>query len=243
MPACDSGERREHADRVERDQLGHVGLEQHDQHGGRDGQADDPVREDQAMAADRELARHEVVGGVEVRESREVGERGVRREDQDQAWWRPGARGTTRSRARPGRRSPDPTWEMTVFVSVGRTCSLTVRNESPRNISPRRLPIHISVVRAFFHSTGLNAGTPFETASTPVTAAPPDANAFRMRNSVTAPVACATSGGDGQRVETARELPEEPDPEHQEHHEDEEVGGHGEHPARLRAPRGGCPTR
>ena len=33
-----------------------------------------------------------------------------------------------------------------------------------------------SVVRAFFHSGFLNAGTPFEIASTPVTAAPPDAN-------------------------------------------------------------------
>ena len=55
----------------------------------------------------------------------------------------------------------------------------------------------MSVVRAFFHSTGLNAGTPFETASTPVTAAPPDAKAFRMMKSVTAPVAPATSGGMG----------------------------------------------
>ena len=31
-------------------------------------------------------------------------------------------------------------------------------------------------MRAFFHSGFLNAGTPFEIASTPVTAAPPDAN-------------------------------------------------------------------
>ena len=84
------------------------------------------------------------------------------------------------------------TWEMTVFVSVGRTWSFTVRKESPRNITPRRLPIHIRVVRAFFHSAGLNAGTPLETASTPVTAAPPDAKAFRIRKKVTAPVNRAT---------------------------------------------------
>jgi hypothetical protein len=32
------------------------------------------------------------------------------------------------------------------------------------------------VVRAFFHAGCRNAGTPFEIASTPVTAAPPDAN-------------------------------------------------------------------
>ena len=39
-----------------------------------------------------------------------------------------------------------------------------------------------SVVRAFFHSGFLNAVTPFEIASTPVTAAPPDAKACRTTN-------------------------------------------------------------
>ena len=41
-----------------------------------------------------------------------------------------------------------------------------------------------SVVRAFFHAGSLKAGTPFEIASTPVTAAPPDANAWRITKSV-----------------------------------------------------------
>ena len=36
-----------------------------------------------------------------------------------------------------------------------------------------------SVVRAFFHAGSRNAGTPFEIASTPVTAAPPEANAVQ----------------------------------------------------------------
>ena len=36
------------------------------------------------------------------------------------------------------------------------------------------------VVRALRHSGGLKAGTPFEIASTPVTAAPPEAKAWRM---------------------------------------------------------------
>ena len=40
-----------------------------------------------------------------------------------------------------------------------------------------------SVERAFFHSGCLNAGTPFEIASTPVTAAPPEANARKTTNS------------------------------------------------------------
>ena len=46
---------------------------------------------------------------------------------------------------------------------------------------PRIAPIHISVVRAFFHSGGRNAGTPFEIASTPVIAVQPDASACRAR--------------------------------------------------------------
>ena len=35
-----------------------------------------------------------------------------------------------------------------------------------------------SVWRAFFHAGSWNAGTPLEIASTPVTAAPPEANAL-----------------------------------------------------------------
>ena len=73
-PRLRQRERREHADRVERDQLVDVGLEQDDQHRGRGREPDDPVREDQSMPTHRELAGHEVVGGMEVRESREVGE-------------------------------------------------------------------------------------------------------------------------------------------------------------------------
>ena len=41
-----------------------------------------------------------------------------------------------------------------------------------------------SVVRAFFHAGFLKAGTPFEIASTPVTAAPPEAKACITTNSV-----------------------------------------------------------
>ena len=40
------------------------------------------------------------------------------------------------------------------------------------------------VAAAFFDSGGLNAGTPFETASTPVIAVQPFANAVSSRNNV-----------------------------------------------------------
>ena len=39
------------------------------------------------------------------------------------------------------------------------------------------------VVRAFFHAGSRKAGTPFEIASTPVTAAPPEANAWSTTKS------------------------------------------------------------
>ena len=52
----------------------------------------------------------------------------------------------------------------------------------------------MSVVRAFFHSGGLNAGTPFEIASTPVTAAPPEAKACRIRKRTIAPAVCGDVG-------------------------------------------------
>ena len=42
-----------------------------------------------------------------------------------------------------------------------------------------------SVWRACFHAGSLNAGTPFEMASTPVTAAPPEAKACSTSNSFT----------------------------------------------------------
>ena len=64
-------------------------------------------------------------------------------------------------------------------------------------MTPRRLPIHISVVLAFLHSGGRKAGTPFEMASTPVTAAPPDANAWSTTKSVTTPVPRLASAGMG----------------------------------------------
>ena len=70
---------------------------------------------------------------------------------------------------------------MTVLVSEGTGRTRCASHEIPRNIPPRHVPITISVDRAFFHSGGRNAGTPFEMASTPVIAAPPEANACRIR--------------------------------------------------------------
>ena len=68
--------------------------------------------------------------------------------------------------------------------------------------TPRITAIHISVIDAFFDSGFLNAGMPFEIASTPVSAAQPDANARRMRNhpKPCAPGATTDSGSGAVRL-------------------------------------------
>ena len=83
-PGLRQGERREHAKRVERDHRRDARPEDDDHQAGRRGQRHDAVREDQSVPALRELARHEGVAGVEAGQPREVGERRVGRQDQDQ---------------------------------------------------------------------------------------------------------------------------------------------------------------
>src|SRR5258708_35207877 len=65
----------------------------------------------------------------------------------------------------------------------------------PRNIVIASAAIVTSVAAAFFASGGLNAGTPSETASTPVIAVQPLANAVRSRNVVSGLVPAHGGGG------------------------------------------------
>jgi hypothetical protein len=73
-----------------------------------------------------------------------------------------------------------PTSEITVGLpsSKGATCIFEANTEIPRNITARNEPMITKVFLAFLHSGGRNADTPLEMASTPVTAAPPDAKAW-----------------------------------------------------------------
>ena len=68
---------------------------------------------------------------------------------------------------------------MTVGVpsAYGIAWTLVERIERPRNIAPSVVPMMTSVGPRVLHSGFLNAVTPLEIASTPVTAAPPDAKA------------------------------------------------------------------
>ena len=80
----------------------------------------------------------------------------------------------------------------------------------PRNIDRRAArPASARTLRAFFHSTGLNAGTPLEIASTPVMAVEPPANACSSRKMPSEPPAPAATVGvvHVDRVEAARRSP------------------------------------
>ena len=66
----------------------------------------------------------------------------------------------------------------------------------PANIVIARIPIATSVAAAFLAFGDLKAGTPFETASTPVSAVQPDAKARRTRKTTSKPpvsLACLIS--------------------------------------------------
>ena len=179
MPACESVKLREHADRVERDQPVdlRVGDDEHDDR--RDREEDDAVREHEPVPALGELARHEVVLGVEAREPREVGEARVRGEHEDEH--RAGLQPVEEHVADGAAAVHEPA----DLADDGRRAALVraSRARAPRGPTGRGtsrracVPMITSVMRAFFHDGSLNAGTPLEIASTPVTAAPPDANA------------------------------------------------------------------
>ena len=77
---CEAGE---HADGVQLDQRGGVAFERDDQQARDHRQDEHPVREHQPVATVRQLARQIPVAGDDRTQPREVGERGVGREDQD----------------------------------------------------------------------------------------------------------------------------------------------------------------
>ncbi len=111
---------------------------------------------------------------------------------------------TNQNRMCPMGPEPNTAWatcEMTVLESVGTTCILAASQEMPMNMVPSSPAMIIRVSRAFFHSTGLKAGTPLEMASTPVMAAPPEAKACRIRKIPALAVALRAAGSAGGTCE------------------------------------------
>ncbi len=97
---------------------------------------------------------------------------------------------------------PDPAGKVALAISeisdtelLGRACIATARYETPMKSEIARPPITSRVRAAFFPCGGRKAPTPFEIASTPVSAADPDANARRMTKSPIAPAPAAVGSG------------------------------------------------
>ena len=67
------------------------------------------------------------------------------------------------------------------------TCAAIASPVIPANIVIASTPISSSVAAALELLGGRNAGTPFDTASTPVSAVQPEAKALRTRNTVSSP--------------------------------------------------------
>src|SRR6185295_12278013 len=77
-----------------------------------------------------------------------------------------------------------PNCEIPDSALLGTTRYACASMVMPTNIRIASVAIATSVAEAFFASGGRNAGTPFDTASTPVIAVHPFANAVRRRNVV-----------------------------------------------------------
>ena len=194
MPALRQRERREHADGVERDEV-------------RRRSAPNTTVSSVASAASTMMPlantrrRPRLVSGVgrkwssrvEAGEAREVGERRVGREHQDQHRHRLDEEERDVAQRRRCRRWRGSIWLITVSLVLGIGCSFHARKEMPRNMTPSSTPSQASTRRAFFHSTGLNAGTPLEIASTPVIAVEPPANACSSRKMPSEPPAPAAT--------------------------------------------------
>ncbi len=76
--------------------------------------------------------------------------------------------------------------DSTVSLSLGLIWSWVARNVMPENMLIAVTAIIASVARALSASGGLNAGTPSDMASTPVSAVQPWVNARNIRKSDTA---------------------------------------------------------
>ena len=141
---------------------------------------DDAVREHEAMPALGELAGHEVVAGVERGQPREVGEArvGGEHEDEHRAGLEAVVEDVAEQSSTVGELADLRDDRRRSVFERRRRASCCPSIDRPRNMTPSSVPMTTRVLRAFFHSGFLKAGTPFEIASTPVTAAPPDANAF-----------------------------------------------------------------
>ena len=184
-------ERDEDADRVERHQGVGVAAEDHDQGRGEAGQHQDAVGEHQPVAENGELARQEAVAREQRGQPREVGERGVGGQDQDERRSTPGPG----SRAAPAPKTRWAICDTTVSLSTGRIPRAEARKVIPTNIVPRMSAMKPSVIAALRDSGARKAGTPLEMASMPVSAVQPDGEARASTGTRSAPPSPRSADG------------------------------------------------
>jgi len=86
-----------------------------------------------------------------------------------------------------------PSCEIPDSALFGTTLYACANRVTPTNIPIASVAIVTSVADAFFDSGGRNAGTPFDTASTPVIAVQPFENAVSSMNQPSAPMPTGTA--------------------------------------------------
>ena len=174
MPAPGQGEAREDADRVERDERVHAGVEDEDQRQGDDAEHDDAVGEGEPVASFGQLARQVLVRGDVVGEEGEPVEGRVAPgvEDHDRRHQRDviddvpqavGAEDVEHLLAH----------DRGVAGVVGDRVRPAASSVMPSNKKARMLDIVTRVLRALDDSGRRKLATPLEIASSPVNDEPP----------------------------------------------------------------------
>ena len=233
-PGLRQREAGEHADGIQLDQQAGLPAERDDQHGRRARQHEDAVREDEPVAAVRQLPRHVAVAGDDRRQPGEVRVGGVRGQHEDRE------RGYLEDQVHRCPATEDgATHDREQRLVLRRRRRETVGQHcDAEEVGPEDQAHVVSVFAAFFDSGFWNAGTPFEIASTPESAMAPDEKA-RSNISTERPVSVPA----GQFLEPRRvrrkrlQMPgerlEQAADQQQAQREDVDVGRPGEQTARL----------
>ena len=178
-PGLAQGERDEHADGVERNEVRDAALEGDDQERREDGEDHDPDAERKAVAAELELPRHEPILAQDAGQPREAGIGRVRGEDQEHG--RRQLHGVVDRAPGADQRAGDLADDRLLLARVGHDPQLPSQEADAEKDGREQGAHGEEHPRAWVVSGGLKAGTPLETASVPVSATDPDANARRMR--------------------------------------------------------------
>ena len=230
-------EREEDADRVERDEAGDARVEDPDQERGHEGEDRDPPREDEAAAAVGELPGQVPVRRLQRGQPGKAGVGGVRGHGEDQRR-RPDRGEVERPPPVEGRAGDLRDHRL---VLGGHGADPAGEEADRRGTGQPRIPdIQSSVIPALRLRGSLNAGMPFEIASTPVSAVVPLENAWRIEEEADRPDRLDVERRRvGHRVQCAEQVPDDRRAHGEPHHRHEEERGHREHESPTPSPPAG----